>query len=161
MKKYIALGVLLALVILVLVACKKSGVTTPTSTPKPIATPTSTSTPKPTTPTPTSTSTPSSQPTATPTTGPSQVREVAVTATYPRFSPTTITVAKGETIRLKFTSTDVAHTFTVDELGINIPVGEGQTSTKDITLDKAGTFSFYCAIPGHRSAGMVGTLNVQ
>ena len=26
---------------------------------------------------------------------------------------------------------------------------------------KAGTYAFYCSVPGHRQAGMVGTLKVQ
>jgi len=34
--------------------------------------------------------------------------------------------------------------------------------TKSLTLIlKAGTYSFFCTVPGHRQAGMQGTLTVQ
>ncbi len=61
---------------------------------------------------------------------------------------------------LTLTSLDTSHTFTIDELGINISVGAGLTVTREFKVDKAGTFAFYCAVPGHRDAGMEGTLEV-
>jgi len=29
-----------------------------------------------------------------------------------------------------------------------------------VTIDKAGDYTYYCAIPGHEAAGMKGTLTV-
>ncbi len=81
-----------------------------------------------------------------------------VTASYATFQPSTISVAKGQTVKLTITSTDASHTFTIDELGINVAVGAGQTVTKEFTVEKAGTFVFYCAVGQHRAAGMEGTL---
>lgn len=86
--------------------------------------------------------------------------QLAVTATYPRFQPSTITLTKGRLLRLTVTATDTNHTFTVDELGINVAVGRGQTVTKEVKVEKAGTFKFYCTVPGHRGAGMEGTLRI-
>ena len=87
--------------------------------------------------------------------------EIAVTATYPRFQPAKIEVTKDKAVRLKLTSADAAHTFTVDELGINFSIPSHQTVTQEITVNKTGAYTFYCAVPGHRAAGMQGTLEVK
>lgn len=54
----------------------------------------------------------------------------------------------------------VVHTFTIDALNVHSgDLAPGQTTT--VTIDApAGSYTYYCAIPGHRQAGMVGTLTV-
>ncbi len=56
----------------------------------------------------------------------------------------------------------VVHDFTVEEAGDEIVVeaGPGETATGSIELEP-GTYTFYCSIPGHREAGMEGTLEVE
>lgn len=59
------------------------------------------------------------------------------------------------------------HNFTIDEAYgdvISVPPGNentppGETSTATLQLF-AGTYTYYCSVPGHRAAGMVGTLTV-
>ena len=51
------------------------------------------------------------------------------------------------------------HTFTVDELGVNIPLN-GPVVTAEFIPEKAGQFEYYCAIPGHREGGMFGDMAV-
>ena len=64
---------------------------------------------------------------------PPSVIEITVTAKSATFEPSTITVAKGQTIKLTIISIDTFHTFTIDELGINVYVPDGQTITKEFT----------------------------
>ena len=40
------------------------------------------------------------------------------------------------------------------------PTFQGGSRTLSLTL-KAGTYKFFCSVPGHRMAGMEGTLTVQ
>ncbi len=53
------------------------------------------------------------------------------------------------------------HTFVIDELEVHsgdIPPGE----TVEIVINApAGTYEYYCDVPGHKAAGMVGTLTVE
>ena len=40
------------------------------------------------------------------------------------------------------------------------PTFDGGTKVLSVKL-AAGTYTFYCSVPGHRMAGMVGTLTVK
>lgn len=54
------------------------------------------------------------------------------------------------------------HTVTIEELGDRdvVEADGGQTATGDVELD-AGSYTYYCSVPGHREAGMEGTLDVS
>ncbi len=54
----------------------------------------------------------------------------------------------------------VPHNFSIDALGISVDLPVGQTVETTINAP-AGTYEFYCNVPGHAPAGMVGTLIVQ
>lgn len=78
-----------------------------------------------------------------------------------RFSPDTITVKKGQPVRIALTSVDMPHNFAVDELGVQGEIFQpGQTGNTDFTPEKTGEFEFYCAVGQHRQKGMAGKLKV-
>lgn len=52
------------------------------------------------------------------------------------------------------------HTFNVDALGIHVELQPGEMTTTILDAP-AGTYEFYCSVPGHKEAGMVGTLAVD
>jgi uncharacterized cupredoxin-like copper-binding protein len=54
----------------------------------------------------------------------------------------------------------VEHDLVVDEAGLTIATPTGETARGTFSLP-AGTYAFYCSIPGHREAGMEGTLSVS
>ena len=75
------------------------------------------------------------------------------------FAPAELAFSVGETVTFKMTSQNEFHSFTVDDLGIDMEVEAGETGTLNFTFDKAGTYEVIC-IP-HESLGMVGTITVQ
>jgi nitrite reductase (NO-forming) len=75
------------------------------------------------------------------------------------FNPEIMHVERNVPVRLTVRSAGT-HTFTIDELGISTLVNGAETII-EFTPTEAGTFTYYCAIPGHRAAGQVGTLIVE
>ena len=63
------------------------------------------------------------------------------------------------TVELENTGT-IEHDFTIDEANLSFLVPATETGSGTFTLS-AGTYTFYCAVPGHRESGMEGTLTVS
>ena len=69
---------------------------------------------------------------------------------------------KGDTVKLKLKSIDVAHGFLLPDFGINKRLDPGQEVEVTFTADKAGSFAFFCNVPcGPGHGGMKGTLVVN
>ena len=67
----------------------------------------------------------------------------------------------GEIVALRLENSDTAgHYFDIDELNVHVPMPSGKPALALFTPMTPGTYTFYCHIPGHREAGMVGTLIV-
>jgi cytochrome c oxidase subunit 2 len=78
------------------------------------------------------------------------------------YEPETITVKKGEKVRIIAVSTDVAHGFAVDKMNIGEEIIPKRENIIEFTANKEGSFQFYCNIycgTGHSS--MNGTLVVK
>lgn len=119
-------------------------------------------------------------PAATPSTS-SSSSSTASTAAAPASGAQTLALAANPEGQLKFTTSSLSakagtvtiafenkatieHNVTVASpsgatLGAT-PTSSGGTKTLTVTL-KPGTYKFYCSVPGHRQAGMEGTLTVH
>ena len=60
------------------------------------------------------------------------------------FSPSEITVRKGETVHLKLISDDVEHSLLIKDLGINQVVAKGKPAEVTFTPQQAGDFHGQC-----------------
>ena len=82
-----------------------------------------------------------------------------------KFTKSTLTAKAGTVTISSRTASPLAHNFTVQQGTSGPVVGATPTfmgGTKTLKLKlKAGTYTFYCSVPGHRAAGMQGTLTVQ
>jgi outer membrane protein assembly factor BamB/plastocyanin/endonuclease YncB( thermonuclease family) len=78
-----------------------------------------------------------------------------------RFDPTELTIPANTEVVVKLTNVgSVPHNFSIDELNISVDLDPGETTTVTINAP-AGTYEYYCDVPGHRISGMVGTLIVK
>ena len=91
------------------------------------------------------------------------VKEIQVVGSEYLFSPSSITVTKGETVSLTFRNTGkFVHNLTIEGLGVSTKtIAAGQSDSIEFTASQAGTFTFYCSIGGHRGMGMEGSLEVK
>lgn len=77
-----------------------------------------------------------------------------------KFTPNTITVAKGDKVEIKFINDDGSHNLCAGDWGCTRTIAAGQSAELKFTADKAGTFTFWCNVAGHRAQGMEGNLTV-
>lgn len=95
---------------------------------------------------------------AAPATGASQ--SVELDAQDISWSKKEITVKPGDKIVVKNVGA-LQHDFSVDALKIADPIDSGASVTVTIPADaKPGTYEYYCSVPGHKEAGMVGKLTI-
>lgn len=114
-------------------------------------------------------------------------QEITLITTDLKFQPETIEVTAGQPVKITmrnegflehdFSVMDIAvkdvdehshaseghtgHMASADEPDIHVAAVAGETGTLAFTPTEPGTYEFYCAVPGHREGGMVGTLVVQ
>jgi uncharacterized cupredoxin-like copper-binding protein len=85
-----------------------------------------------------------------------------IAAENTRFVQPPVTVKNGDVLGLFVINKDtVGHSFDIDSLGIHVPLAPNSTTAIAVTPTGPGSLEFYCAIPGHREAGMVGTIAVE
>jgi uncharacterized cupredoxin-like copper-binding protein len=88
---------------------------------------------------------------------------VTIEATEFAFDPEDFSLPADEATDLTLVNKGVVeHDIVVEELDdVELVFADaGETVTESVTVP-AGTYTFYCSIPGHRSAGMEGTLTVE
>jgi plastocyanin len=76
------------------------------------------------------------------------------------FEPKELSIPADTDVTVRILNEGAApHNFSIDELGISIDFAPGATEETVINAP-AGTYEYYCDVPGHKQAGMVGTLTV-
>ena len=89
-----------------------------------------------------------------------------VSMTEMAFDPATITVPAGQEVTIEAENVGtVVHDFVIDDVNgqqFKLEAQPGETAEGSFTAPSSPTtLTFYCSQPGHRQAGMEGTLTVQ
>jgi uncharacterized cupredoxin-like copper-binding protein len=89
--------------------------------------------------------------------------EITVEGDEYSFSPKTVTVKQGASVKLTFKNIgNNIHTWTIDELNLDTgSIFPGSSKTIEFDAVEAGTYEIYCAVAGHKESGMVGTLKIE
>ena len=113
--------------------------------------------------------------------------EVSLQAAEFRFEPSSVEVMAGQQVTVTMQNMGtVEHDFVIQEIPVEQSAAESESATPGHTMDemevepavhmgamagmsdsvsfvptKPGTYEFFCAVPGHKEAGMVGTLIVR
>jgi plastocyanin len=80
-----------------------------------------------------------------------------------KFNKDALTAKPGKVTIVMKNPSALQHNVAIEGSGVDAAgkiVGQNGTSTVTATL-KAGTYTFYCAVDGHRQAGMQGTLTIK
>ncbi len=90
-------------------------------------------------------------------------QKVTLVAKEFSYTPNKVTVKVGQPVQLVLDNKGVIeHDFVIDRFKVKMGIVQpGKTGTVTFTPSAKGTFPFYCSVPGHKEAGMTGTLVVQ
>jgi plastocyanin len=148
----------LAAGILALAGCGSSKETSSSASTPAVSTSATTSATTPTTPTSTTTTTTGAA-------SPSSALSLAANPEGQLKYNTSALTAKAGKVAIDFTNmSPLEHNVTVESSSHSVvgatPTFKGESKTLTLTL-KPGTYKFYCSVPGHRMAGMEGTLVVK
>lgn len=106
---------------------------------------------------------------------------IEISTTNMAFSTKELTLDKGKPYKLVLENSDsLLHDFSIDkipakvkaehgdkhEMGgkkpdLHVSVDGGKSGSIEFTATKEGTYTYYCAVPGHKEAGMSGTLVIR
>ena len=117
---------------------------------------------------------------------PSRPLEITLESTGMHYQPSTFEVTAGEPVKLTLRNSDsVDHDFSIMEIPLMSMGATGEpmaghemgemavdpqlhmaaamnaSNSFEFTPTKAGTYEFFCTVPGHKEAGMVGTMIVR
>lgn len=96
--------------------------------------------------------------------GATPAREIIIEASEYKFNPNTITIKKGESVKITLKNVgNQPHDWFVEKMGgASIDMtSAGQSNSIVIKASQTGSFNTYCSIGSHRKLGMVGKLVVQ
>ena len=92
-----------------------------------------------------------------------EVREIEVSGDEYAYTPSSISVKKGEKVRITFTNNgNLPHNLVIDELALSTKtIVSGKSDMIEFTAEGDADLEFYCSIGNHRNLGMQGELKIE
>jgi len=91
-----------------------------------------------------------------------EVKEFIISGQNFSFSPSLITVKKGDKVKITFKNTSGFHDFKIDEYGVATKQSKSPyQEVLEFTANKVGSFEYNCSVGTHRTMGMKGTFKVE
>ena len=89
------------------------------------------------------------------------VKEFVIEGKNFSFAPSTISVKKGDQVKITLKNTGGTHDLKIDEFNVGTKrIQSNQADSFTFVADKTGSFQYYCSVGSHRAMGMWGTLVV-
>jgi len=91
------------------------------------------------------------------------VKEITVVGREFSFEPASIAVEAGQKLKITFKNEGrTIHNLIIEGLDIGTKTIESdQSDVIEFTASAPGTYTFFCSVPGHRSSGMEGSLEIK
>ncbi len=92
-----------------------------------------------------------------------QINEIKVSVKEFAYSPSKITVKKGERVRIILTNDGaISHDLSIRGIGVSTKtIVPGESDSIEFTPGAAGSFVFVCTVDSHEDLGLTGTLEVK
>ena len=92
-----------------------------------------------------------------------EAREIEVSGDEYAYTPSSISVKKGEKVRITFTNNgNLPHNLVIDELALSTKtIVSGKSDMIEFTAEGDADLVFYCSIGNHKNLGMEGTIEVK
>jgi plastocyanin len=89
--------------------------------------------------------------------------EVRIVSTEFGYAPAKVIVIAGRAVTLVLDNSgaETEHDLVVSAYGFRMQARAGETARKSTVFEKPGEYEYSCDLPGHRDAGMKGTLIVR
>jgi plastocyanin len=105
---------------------------------------------------------PASDSLATTTAGTAVEKEFTIVAKNFSFNPSTVSVNKGDRLKITVKNVGGFHDLKIDGFGVATKrISDGAEDVVEFTADKTGSFEYYCSVGTHRAMGMKGALTVN
>lgn len=87
---------------------------------------------------------------------------IHLTAQDMRFGQEEIHLKVGQTVTFTLDNQDLyAHSFDAEDFDVHTAMPANSQVVASFSATRPGTFDFYCGVPGHEQAGMVGKIIVE